>query len=107
MRKRPSQTKDRVSKDENRSKRKDLSIPEIVDVWTGLREVKELEVRVAGVLRVAGEPSAVAAVITILGFVLLVLKDRPWWVCLIEGALGAGLVWMLVRKINAKSENSP
>jgi len=81
------------------SSSRDLSTLEILELWTGL------EVRVVGLFRVSGERSAVAAVTTILGFIFLVFKHFPLGVCLTEGALGAGLVWMLIHKANAKRKN--
>jgi hypothetical protein len=75
------------------SRRRELSIPEIRSLWNGL------EIRV-GLFRVSGERSAVAAAITLLGFILLV--DEGFLIGgLLEGGLGVGLVWMLTH--NAKS----
>lgn len=107
------QTKERVGKLENRStgnvqrskgrvpsSKRALSTSEILELWAGL------EVRVVGLVRVSGERSAVAAITTILGFVILVLNHFPLEVCLFEGVLGTGLVWMLIRKTNGKNKDS-
>lgn len=90
------------SKDKTPSSRRNLSPSEIREVWNGL---EVLEVRVTGLFAVAGERAAVAAVMTIMGFVVLVLNDVHVGVCMAEGVLGTGLAWMLSR--NAKRKNPP
>ena len=115
MRKQASQAKERVSKHQGRSteivgdpkgkaspSRHDLSTTEILKLWDGLN----VEVRVLGLFRASGEPAAVAAVTTILGFVMLFVKHAPLGVCFAEGVLGFGLTWILKRKGNAKSKSS-
>lgn len=112
MRRQSDQAKERVGKVEKRpegsvakrpkdkapASRRDLSPSEIRAIWNGL------DIRV-GLFRIVGERTAVAGVATIVGFVVLVLNDVHIGVCLAEGALGAGLVWML--KGNAKRKDSP
>jgi hypothetical protein len=106
MRRQQSESRESVSKEGSNGSGiecpkggRPLSSAEIRELWNGL------EVRVVGLFRVSGERSAVAAVTTILGFVMLTLKHFPLETCLLEGALGAGLVWMLIR--NAKNKDSP
>ena len=111
MHRQQRQTETRVEKTEEPSKRTavqrskgevppsrpELSVSETLKLYEGV-----IEVRVAGVFRASGERSAVAAVTTIIGFVALVLKHVPLEVCVLEGALGAWLVWMLTPKRNEK-----
>jgi len=116
MRSQSGHTKERVSKRQGRSteivgdpkgkaspSRHDLSTTEILKLWDGLNV---LEVRVLGLFRASGEPAAVAAVTTILGFVMLFIKHASLGVCFAEGVLGLGLTWILKRKGNAKSKSS-
>jgi len=88
------------SKGEGLPSKGELSVQETQNLYSELEE--NVEVHVAGLFRASGERSAVAAVTTIVGFVALVLKHVPLEVCLIEGALGAWLVWMMAPKKHEK-----